>query len=60
VAPKRSQPRLAQSLLIHLRLPFQLLLAPVFLWGWLVAGGGWSPRLGLAFITFHVFLYGGA
>ncbi|MBV9581779.1 MAG: UbiA prenyltransferase family protein, partial [Chloroflexi bacterium] len=60
MAPKRSQPRLAQSLLIHLRLPFQLLLAPVFLWGWLVAGGGWSPRLGLAFITFHVFLYGGA
>jgi 4-hydroxybenzoate polyprenyltransferase len=50
-----------RSALIHLRLPFQLLLAPIFLWGWLLSGGGgWSPRVGLTFVAFHVFLYGGA
>ena len=48
------------TLLVHLRLPFQLLLAPIFLWGWLLSGGGWSTRVLLAFIAFHVFLYGGA
>ena len=47
-------------LLVHLRLHFQLLLAPVFLWGWLVAGGGWTGSVILAFIACHVFLYGGA
>ena len=49
-----------RSAFVHLRLPFQLLLAPIFLWGWLLSGGGWSPRVGLAFVAFHVFLYGGA
>jgi 4-hydroxybenzoate polyprenyltransferase len=55
------------TLLVHLRLPFQLLLAPVFLWGWLLAGDAEAdsaPGLGwtflLAFVAFHVFLYGGA
>ena len=47
------------TLLVHLRLPFQLLLAPVFLWGWLLAGGGLSWTFALAFLAFHVFLYGG-
>jgi 1,4-dihydroxy-2-naphthoate octaprenyltransferase len=46
--------------LVHLRLPFQLLLAPVFLWGWLVAGGGVSRSVGVAFLALHVFLYSGA
>jgi len=50
----------ARSLLIHLRLPFQLLLAPVFLWGWLVAGGGLNALIVTPFIAYHVFLYGGA
>jgi 4-hydroxybenzoate polyprenyltransferase len=49
-----------RSAFIHLRLPFQLLLAPIFLWGWLLSGGGWSPGVGVAFVAFHVFLYGGA
>jgi 1,4-dihydroxy-2-naphthoate octaprenyltransferase len=49
-----------RSALVHLRLPFQLLLAPIFLWGWLLSGGGWSAGVGLAFVAFHVFLYGGA
>ena len=48
------------SLLVHLRLHFQLLLAPVFLWGWLLAGGGLTTGVALAFLALHVFLYGGA
>jgi 4-hydroxybenzoate polyprenyltransferase len=47
-------------LIIHLRLHFQLLLAPVFLWGWLLAGGGLSRTVVIAFIAFHAFLYSGA
>jgi 4-hydroxybenzoate polyprenyltransferase len=49
-----------RSVLVHLRLHFQLLLAPVFLWGCLVAGGGLSWSVGLAFVALHVFLYAGA
>jgi len=48
-----------RTLLVHLRLPFQLLLAPVFLWGWLLAGGGISSSVVVGFVAFHVFLYGG-
>ena len=47
-------------MVVHLRLHFQLLLAPVFLWGWLVAGGPLAPAVVLAFVSFHVFLYSGA
>src|SRR5439155_22738881 len=49
-----------KSLFVHLRLHFQLLLAPVFLWGWLVAGGGLSWSVAIAFVALHVFLYAGA
>ena len=49
-----------KSLVIHLRLHFQLLLAPVFLWGWLLAGGGLSLSVVIAFVAFHAFLYSGA
>lgn len=56
-APRWTVPR---TLLAHLRLPFQLLLTPFFTWGWLLSGGGWTPSLALAFVAFHVFLYGGA
>jgi 1,4-dihydroxy-2-naphthoate octaprenyltransferase len=49
----------ARLLLVHLRLPFQLLLAPVWLWGCLVAGGGWSASAALGFVAFHAFLYSG-
>lgn len=48
-----------RNLFIHLRLHFQLLLAPVFLWGWLIAGGGLNAQVLLAFVAFHAFLYGG-
>lgn len=45
----------------HLRLGFNLLLAPIFLWGVLLAGGTLaSPDMWLAFVSLHVFLYGGA
>src|SRR5947209_19106818 len=49
-----------RTLFVHLRLHFQLLLAPVFLWGWLLAGGGLSQSVVLGFIAFHFFLYSGA
>jgi len=49
-----------RTLFVHLRLHFQLLLAPVFLWGWLLAGGGLSGAVVLAFVAFHFFLYSGA
>jgi 4-hydroxybenzoate polyprenyltransferase len=48
------------NLLVHLRLHFQLLLAPVFLWGWLIAGGGLSRSVVIGFVAFHAFLYSGA
>src|ERR1700704_2365050 len=49
-----------RTLFVHLRLHFQLLLAPVFLWGWLLAGGGLSRSVVLGFMAFHFFLYSGA
>jgi 1,4-dihydroxy-2-naphthoate octaprenyltransferase len=49
-----------RTLFVHLRLHFQLLLAPVFLWGWLLAGGGLSRSVVLGFVAFHFFLYSGA
>jgi 4-hydroxybenzoate polyprenyltransferase len=48
------------SLFVHLRLHFQLLLAPVYLWGWLIAGGGLSQAVLIGFVAFHAFLYSGA
>ena len=47
-------------LLVHLRLHFQLLLAPIFLWGFLLGGGRVGTSALLAFAVFHVCLYGGA
>jgi 4-hydroxybenzoate polyprenyltransferase len=49
-----------KTLVVHLRLHFQLLLAPVFLWGWLIAGGGFSLAMAIGFVALHVFLYSGA
>ena len=41
----------------HLRLPFQLTLAPIFLWGALLAGGRWGWAAFAAFLSLHLFLY---
>lgn len=53
----------ARHLLIHLRLHFQILLAPIFLWGYFLAVGEQGARpdakFWLAFLAFHLFLYGG-
>lgn len=48
-----------QVLFIHLRLHFQLLLAPIFLWGYFLADHPPDRNFWLAFLAFHVFLYGG-
>lgn len=46
-------------LVVHLRLHFQLLLAPIFLWGFVLAGGQVDRRFWVAFAALHIFLYGG-
>lgn len=44
----------------HLRLGFNLVLSPIYLWGVWLAGGSLSdPRLWIGWISLHVFLYGG-
>lgn len=48
--------RLASYLLL-LRLPFQLTLAPIFLWGALLSGGRWDSGTTAAFLALHLFLY---
>lgn len=49
-----------KSLLVHLRLHYQLVfLSPLFAWGFALGGGEFSTRAGVAFLAFHVFLYGG-
>ena len=44
----------------HLRLGFNLLLAPIYLWGVLLAGGSLArAEVWVGFVALHVFLYGG-
>jgi len=46
--------------LLHLRLGFNLLLSPVYLWGVLLAGGSIANvDFWLGFVSLHLFLYGG-
>ncbi|MCB0077316.1 MAG: UbiA family prenyltransferase [Anaerolineales bacterium] len=48
------------SHLRHLRLPFNLLLSPIYLWGVLLAGGTIrSLNFWVGYLTLHIFLYGG-
>lgn len=59
-APKRvSGWATVRNLFIHLRLHFQILLAPIFLWGYFLAGGQPDLKFWIAFLAFHLFLYGG-
>jgi 4-hydroxybenzoate polyprenyltransferase len=48
------------DLVVHLRLPFQLALSSVFLWGVFVASGDFGPRTLLAWAAFTIGLSGGA
>jgi 4-hydroxybenzoate polyprenyltransferase len=43
----------------HLRLKFNYVLAPLFVWGAFVSGVSPGWRFWLGFVAFHVFLYGG-
>lgn len=44
----------------HLRLPFNVLLSPMYLWGvWLVGGDPHPGVLLVGYLALHVFLYGG-
>lgn len=44
----------------HLRLPFNLLLSPIYLWGVLLAGGRVGDwRVWVGYVSVHLFLYGG-
>ncbi len=45
--------------IVHLRLPFQILLSPIFLWGYLLASGKPSWSLFVAYLAFHIFGYAG-
>lgn len=49
----------AANFLIHLRLPFQLVLAPFMLWGAALAHARISARFVVAFVVLHVCFYGG-
>jgi 1,4-dihydroxy-2-naphthoate octaprenyltransferase len=46
-------------LFLHLRLPFNYVLSPLFLWGAVVGGGSPTGDFWLGLVSFHVFLYGG-
>ncbi len=54
-----------KDLLLHLRLHWQVMLAPLFLWGFVLAAGDNARALitlefWLVFFIFHVLFYGGA
>jgi 1,4-dihydroxy-2-naphthoate octaprenyltransferase len=49
----------ARPYITLLRLPFQFLLSPIFLWGYLLAGGVLNVTLLVAYLSFHLFLYAG-
>lgn len=58
-AAKGNAAALARTLFTHLRLHYQILLAPIFLWGYWLTGHYPDWRFGVAFVAFHLFLYGG-
>ena len=59
-APGPDRAAIARNFVIHLRLRFQILLAPIFLWGFFLADGNvYAPDFWLAFVAFHLCLYGG-
>jgi 4-hydroxybenzoate polyprenyltransferase len=63
VGTNNSRLAIARRLFIHLRLHYQILLAPIFLWGYFLAVGEHSAppdgKFWLGFLAFHLFFYGG-
>jgi 4-hydroxybenzoate polyprenyltransferase len=49
-----------KSLLVHLRLNWQLILMPIFLWGFFLSGGALGLKFWVGLFVFHVFFYGGS
>jgi hypothetical protein len=47
-------------LLAFLRPRVLLVLAPIYVWGWLIAGASPRPRVVLGFVALYIFLYWGA
>jgi 4-hydroxybenzoate polyprenyltransferase len=58
--PVRNKKQSLAAAVIHLRLHFQILLAPIFLWGLVLASSRPDWRTWFVFIAYHAFLYGGA
>jgi len=48
-----------RNVILHLRLPIELTLAPLYLWGVFGAGGRLSTATVAGFLALHLFLYGG-
>ena len=55
----RSSPGVITAYVRHLRLPFQLTLAPLFLWGLFLAGLRSTEVALVAFVSLHLLLYPG-
>jgi 1,4-dihydroxy-2-naphthoate octaprenyltransferase len=49
-----------KSLLLHLRLGWNLMLLPIFLWGFMLSEGRVGPKLWLGIFVFHILFYGGS
>ncbi len=47
-------------LLLHFRPHWQVMLMPLFLWGFMLAGGEVGTRFWAVFVIFHILFYGGA
>src|SRR5438067_8448042 len=59
IVPNRALRCDVANVVVHLRLPVQLTLAPLYLWGVFGAGGRWSAATVGGFVVVHLFLYGG-
>lgn len=46
--------------IVHLRLQFNVILAPLYLFGLFVSEGDFDKQSALQFCIIHIFLYGGA
>lgn len=49
-----------KDILLHLRLNLSIVLAPIFLWGFLLSECNFNAKFLIAFLSFHIFLYGGS